>query len=255
MSATTRRPLIAGNWKMHKTIAEAEEFIGTLLPRVSTADEVDVAICPSFLALGAMVDSTRGSRVEVYAQTMHHEDSGAFTGEVAAPMLVELDVHGVVLGHSERRELFGETDRALALKVPAALAAGLKPILCVGETEDERAAGDTERKLRQQVQDDLAKVAEDRLVDVVVAYEPIWAIGTGLVATPEQAQEACGFIRALVGQRSKDAAERMRILYGGSVKPDNAAELMALPDVDGALVGGASLDAESFAAIVAAAGA
>jgi triosephosphate isomerase len=253
MSATTRTPLIAGNWKMHKTIAEAEEFIQALLPRVSTADGVDVAICPSFLALGAMVDSTRGSRVEVYAQTMHQADEGAFTGEVAARMLAELDVHGVILGHSERRELFGETDRALALKVPKALEAGLKPILCVGETEDERAAGDTERKLRGQIQDDLAKVAEDRLADVTIAYEPIWAIGTGQVATPEQAQEACGFIRALVGQRSQDAAAQVRILYGGSVKLDNAAELMALPDVDGALVGGASLDAESFAAIVAAA--
>lgn len=253
MSATTRTPLIAGNWKMHKTIAEAEELIQALLPRVSTADGVEVAICPSFLALGAMVDSTRGSRVEVYAQTMHHEASGAFTGEVAPPMLAELDVHGVLLGHSERRGLFGETDRALAPKLPAALDAGLKPILCVGETESEREAGDTERKLRQQVQDDLAKLDEARLGEVVIAYEPIWAIGTGLVATPEQAQEACAFVRALVGQRSADAAARMRILYGGSVKPDNAAELMALPDVDGALVGGASLDAESFAAIVAAA--
>lgn len=255
MSATARTPLIAGNWKMHKTIAQAEEFIQALLPRVSTADGVDVAICPAFPALGAMVDSARGSRVEVYAQTMHHADEGAFTGEVSAAMLAELDVHGVILGHSERRELFGETDRALALKVPKALEAGLKPILCVGETESEREAGDTERKLRGQIQDDLAKVAEDRLADVVIAYEPIWAIGTGQVATPEQAQEACAFIRALVGQRSREAAARMRILYGGSVKPDNAAELMALADVDGALVGGASLDAESFAAIVAAAGA
>jgi triosephosphate isomerase len=249
----SRTPLIAGNWKMHKTIAEAEAFVQALLPRVSTADGVDVAICPSFLALGAMVDSTRGSRVEVYAQSMHHEDAGAFTGEVAPPMLTELDVHGVILGHSERRELFGETDRALALKVPKALEAGLKPILCVGETEAEREAGDTERKLRQQIADDLAKVEEARLHEVIVAYEPIWAIGTGLVATPEQAQEAIAFIRALVGGRSPEAAERVRILYGGSVKPDNAAELMALPDVDGALVGGASLDAESFAAIVAAA--
>ncbi|HYV16482.1 MAG TPA: triose-phosphate isomerase [Conexibacter sp.] len=249
----SRTPLIAGNWKLHKTIAEAEDFISTLLPRVSTADGVDVAICPAFTALGAMVDSTRGSRVEVYAQNMHHEDSGAFTGEVAPAMLSELDVHGVILGHSERRELFGETDRALALKVPKALEAGLKPILCVGETEAEREAGDTERKLRQQIQDDLAKLADEQLADVVIAYEPIWAIGTGLVATPEQAQEAVAFVRALVGGRSPDAAERVRVLYGGSVKPDNAAELLALPDVDGALVGGASLDAESFAAIVAAA--
>jgi triosephosphate isomerase (TIM) len=249
-----RPPLIAGNWKMHKTIVEAEAFIGALLPRVSTADGVDVAICPAFTALGAMVDSTRGSRVEVYAQTMHHEDSGAFTGEVAPKMLSELDVHGVVLGHSERRELFGESDRALALKVPKALETGLRPVLCVGETEDERAAGDTERKLRGQISEDLARVPDERLADVVIAYEPIWAIGTGLVATPEQAQEAIAFVRALIGGRSQEAAARVRILYGGSVKPDNAAELLALPDVDGALVGGASLEAESFAAIVEAAG-
>jgi triosephosphate isomerase (TIM) len=250
----SRRPLIAGNWKMHKTIAEAEAFIQALLPRISTADGVEVVICPSYLALGAMVDSTRGSRLEVYAQNMHYADAGAFTGEVAAEMLSELDVHGVVLGHSERRELFGETDRALALKVPKALEAGLRPILCVGETESEREAGDTERKLRQQIGDDLAKVDDARLADVVIAYEPIWAIGTGLVATPEQAQEAVAFIRALVGGRSQEAADAVRVLYGGSVKVDNAAELLALPDVDGALVGGASLEAESFAAIVAAAG-
>jgi triosephosphate isomerase len=253
MSAT-RRPLIAGNWKMHKTVAEAEQFIQALLPRVSTADAVDVAICPSFLALGAMVDSTRGSRVEVYAQTMHEADDGAFTGEVSPAMLSELDVHGVILGHSERRELFGESDRALQLKVPKALEAGLKPILCVGETEAEREAGDTERKLRHQIQEDLAKVDDAQLAEVTIAYEPIWAIGTGKVATPEQAQEAIAFVRALVGGRSEEAAGQVRILYGGSVKPDNAAELLALPDVDGALVGGASLDAESFAEIVAAAG-
>jgi triosephosphate isomerase (TIM) len=251
---SSRTPLIAGNWKMHKTIAEAEEFIQALLPRVSTADGVDVAICPPFLSLEAMVESTRGSRGEVYAQNMHFEDHGAFTGEVSAAMLVEIDVHGVILGHSERRELFGETDRALAQKVPAALAAGLKPILCVGETEDERDRGDTERKLRHQVQEDLARVATEQLGEVVIAYEPIWAIGTGKVATPEQAQDAIAFVRALVADRSVEQAERTRVLYGGSVKAENAAELLALPDVDGALVGGASLDAESFAAIVAAAG-
>jgi triosephosphate isomerase len=245
-----RTPLIAGNWKMHKTVAEAEEFIQALLPRVSTADGVDVAVCPGFLGLQAMVDSTRGSRVQVYAQNMHHASEGAFTGEVSAPMLTELDVHGVILGHSERRELFGETDKALQLKVPVALDAGLLPILCVGETEAERDNGDTERKLRHQVQEGLAKVPVERLGEVVIAYEPIWAIGTGKVATPEQAQEAIAFVRALVGDRSKPAADRVRVLYGGSVKPDNAAELLALPDVDGALVGGASLDAESFAAIV-----
>ena len=238
---------------MYKTVAEAEEFIQALLPRVSTA-EVDVGICPSFVALEAMVDSTRGSRVEVYAQNMHHAPEGAFTGEVSAPMLNEVGAHGVVLGHSERRQYFGETDKALQLKVPVALEAGLRPILCVGETEAERDNGDTERKLRHQVQEGLAKVATERVGEVVIAYEPIWAIGTGKVATPEQAQEAIAFVRALVAGRAPAEAERTRVLYGGSVKPDNAAELLALPDVDGALVGGASLDAESFAAIVAAAG-
>ncbi len=248
-----RIPLIAGNWKMHKTVAQAEEFIQALLPRVSTADGVDVAICPSFLALEAMVDSTRGSRVHVYAQNMHWVPEGPFTGELSPPMLTEVGVHGVVLGHSERREQFGETDRALQLKLPVALEAGLLPILCVGETEEERERGDTERKLRHQVQEALAKVETERLGDVVIAYEPIWAIGSGRVATAEQAQEAVAFVRALVGDRSREQSERTRVLYGGSVKADNASELLALADVDGALVGGASLDAGSFAAIVAAA--
>jgi triosephosphate isomerase len=256
MSATSsgrRTPLIAGNWKMYKTIAEAETFIQALLPRVSTANRVDVAICPPFLAIQAMVDSTRGSRVEVYAQNVHHAAEGAFTGEVSPVMLSEIGAHGVVLGHSERRGLFGETDRALQLKVPAALEAGLLPILCVGETEEERERGDTERKLRHQVQEGLQRVDTERLGDVVIAYEPIWAIGTGQVASAEQAQDAVAFVRALVADRSQEQAARTRILYGGSVKPENATELLALTDVDGALVGGASLDPESFAAIVAAA--
>ena len=248
-----RTPLIAGNWKMYKTENEAEEYIQALLPRVATVSGVDVAICVPFTDLRAMVDSARGSRVEGYAQNMHSEPEGPFTGEISAPMLSELDVRGVVLGHSERRELCGETDKALALKVPAALAAGLQPILCVGETESERDGEDTERKLRQQIKDDLVNVPDERLAEVVIAYEPIWAIGTGRVATPEQAQEAIAFIRALVGDRSAQAAAQVRILYGGSVKPENAAELLALADVDGALVGGASLQADSFAQIVSAA--
>jgi triosephosphate isomerase len=248
-----RAPLIAGNWKMHKTVSEAEAFIQALLPRVSTADGVDVAVCPSFLALGVMVDSTRGSRVQVFAQNMHQADSGAFTGEVSAPMLVDVGVQGVILGHSERREHFGESDRALQLKVPVALDAGLVPILCVGESEEERERGDTERKLRHQVQEDVQRVQTERLGDVVIAYEPIWAIGTGLVATPDQAQEAIAFVRALVADRSPEQAERSRVLYGGSVNGENAADLLALPDVDGVLVGGASLEVDSFAAIVAAA--
>jgi triosephosphate isomerase len=202
----SRTPLIAGNWKMHKTIAEAEEFIAGLLPRISSVDGIDVALCVPFTALQAVVDSTRGSRVEVFAQTMHWATHGAYTGEISAPMLTELDVHGVVLGHSERRQYYNENDRELQKKVPAALDAGLRPILCVGETEQERENGDTERKLRHQIQEDLAKVPDDRLADVVIAYEPIWAIGTGLTATPEQAQEACAFVRALVGQRSERAS-------------------------------------------------
>jgi triosephosphate isomerase len=251
--STVRVPLIAGNWKMYKTEAQAEEYIQALLPRVSSVSGVDIAVCVPYTDLRAMIDSARGSRVEVYAQNMHHQPEGAFTGEVSAPMLAELDVAGVVLGHSERRELFGETDKALSLKTSAALAAGLLPILCVGETETERDDGDTERKLRHQIGEDLAGVPDERLAEVVIAYEPIWAIGTGRVAAPEQAQEAIAFVRALVGGRDPEAAERMRILYGGSVKPENATELLALPDVDGALVGGASLDPESFAEIVTAA--
>jgi triosephosphate isomerase (TIM) len=248
----TRTPLIAGNWKMNKTVAEAEAFIQALLPRVSSAG-VDVGICPPYTALQAMVDSARGSRVEVFAQNVHEAESGAFTGEISLPMLLELDVDGAIVGHSERRQYFCETDRALQQKVPAILAAGLRPILCVGETEEERENDETQRKLRNQVGEALGKVEEERLADVVIAYEPIWAIGTGKVATPDQAQEAIAFIRALVNDRSAEQAERIRILYGGSVNADNAAELLALPDVDGALVGGASLDPESFAAIIAAA--
>ena len=246
----SRVPFIAGNWKMHKTVADAEAFVAGFLPHASAADGVDLAVCAPFTALGATVESARGSRVEVYAQNMHERANGAFTGEVSAPMLVELGVHGVLLGHSERRQYFGETDKALCLKVPAALEAGLKPMLCVGETEEEREAGDTQRKLRNQVREALQNVPDERLADVVIAYEPIWAIGTGKVATPEQAQEAVAFVRALVGDRSAEAAERTRILYGGSVSPDNAGELLALPDVDGALVGGASLEPAKLAAIV-----
>jgi triosephosphate isomerase len=248
---SARTPLIAGNWKMYKTEREAEEYIQALLPLMSALDAVDVAICVPFTDLRAMVDSARGSRVEVYAQNMHEEPEGPYTGEISAPMLRELDVRGVVLGHSERRALCGESDRALALKVAAALSAAIVPILCVGETEGERDAEETDRKLRHQIQEGLAGVADETLAQVVVAYEPIWAIGTGRVAAPEQAQEAIAFIRALVGDRSAQAAEEIRILYGGSVKPENAAELLSLPDVDGALVGGASLAAESFAQIAA----
>jgi triosephosphate isomerase (TIM) len=246
----TRTRFIAGNWKMHKTVAEAERFIGALLPRVAAVDGVEIVVCAPFLALQALVDSARGSQVAIYAQTMHEEPQGAFTGEVSAEMLAEIDVQGVVLGHSERRQYFNETDRALKLKVPRALEAGLTPILCVGETEDERERGETERKLRHQVQEGLERVPAERLSDVVVAYEPVWAIGTGKVATADQAQEAVAFVRALIAGFDAGQAERVRILYGGSFKPDNAEELLALADVDGALVGGASLEPAVFGEIV-----
>ncbi len=247
-----RTPYIAANWKMHKTVSEAAAFVDALLPRIA-ATQHDVVICPSFFALSEVVERSRGSAVRVAAQNMHEEDWGAFTGEVSAPMLVEADVDAVILGHSERRQYFNETDEALALKVPAALAAGLEPILCVGESEQARDAGQTEGVLERQLQADLTAVDPGRLVEVVVAYEPIWAIGTGRTATPEQAQEACAFVRDVLRERGA-AADAVRILYGGSVKPANAAELMAQPDIDGALVGGASLDPEEFAAIVEAAG-
>ena len=246
-----RTPYIAANWKMNKTVAEAAEFIDALLPRIA-ATQHDVVVCPPFTALHEVVERRRGTAVRVAAQNMHFDESGAYTGEISAPMLVELDVEAVVLGHSERRQFFGETDEALAKKVPAALAADLEPILCVGESDEAREGGQTEEVLERQLQADLAEVSDEDIAKVVIAYEPIWAIGTGKVATPEQAQEACAFIRDVLRARGA-AADDVRILYGGSVKPGNAAELLALPDVDGALVGGAALDAGDFAAIVEAA--
>jgi triosephosphate isomerase len=248
-----RRLLVAANWKMHKTNEEAEAFLARFLPAVSKRRVADVTICPPFTALRTVVEHTLDSGVRVAAQNVHEAPEGAFTGEISVPMLLELGVSGAVLGHSERRQYFNETDGALQRKLPVVLEAGLTPILCVGETESERDAGDTERKLRQQVQVDLAQVEDGLLPFVVIAYEPIWAIGTGRTATPEQAQQAIAFVRALVADRDSEAAEHMRILYGGSVNAANSAELFSQPDIDGALVGGASLDPDEFAAIVAAA--
>jgi len=250
-----RKPYIAANWKLWGTRAQAAEYCEKLLTLLPDAGrrQVDVGLCVPFTSLETVVNALDGSGVIVASQNMHQAATGAFTGEVSAEMLLEIGVTAVVLGHSERRQLFGETDRALTEKVPAALDAGLQPIVCVGETEEEREVGDMERKLRHQVQEGLENVADDRLADVVIAYEPIWAIGTGKVATPDQAQEAISFIRALVADRSKGAAERVRVLYGGSVKPENATEILEQADIDGALVGGASLDPDGFARIVAAA--
>jgi triosephosphate isomerase len=260
-----RRALVAANWKMNMTNEEAKAYLARFLIAISDAARgtqpssprrrlADIVLCPPFTALRTVVEQTLDSGIRVGAQNMHEAPHGAFTGEISVPMLVELGVSAVVLGHSERRQHFGETDGALQRKVPAALEAGLMPILCVGETEQERDAGEMERKLRQQVQVDLAQVEDGLLPFVVIAYEPIWAIGTGRNATPEQAQEAISFLRALVGDRDRDAAEHMRILYGGSVTAANAAELLGQSDIDGALVGGASLDPDEFTAIVTAAG-
>jgi triosephosphate isomerase (TIM) len=250
-----RRPFVAGNWKMWGAREQARAYCRRLLQLLPDAGSrpADVALCGPFTTLDVLVQELRGTGVLVAAQNMHQDKEGPHTGEVSAQMLVELGVDAVLLGHSERRADNGETDRALQEKVPAALEAGLQPILCVGESQEEREAGETQRKLRHQVQEDLERVSDERLADVVIAYEPIWAIGTGRTATPEQAQEAIAFVRALVGDRSEDAAERVRVLYGGSVTPENAAEILAQPDVDGALVGGASLDPDSFTRVVAAA--
>jgi triosephosphate isomerase (TIM) len=248
-----RRPYVAANWKMSKTVAEAEQFLDAFLPGAPGSDGPETVICPSFLALHAVADRCSGTAVRVAAQNVHEEEAGAFTGEVSAPMLLEAGADAVILGHSERRQLFGETDEALARKVPAALAAGLEPILCVGETEEARDAEQTQAVLERQIEADLEAVEGAEISRLVVAYEPIWAIGTGRTATPEQAQGAIAFIRDMLRARGGDA-EGVRILYGGSVKPGNAAELMSQADIDGALVGGASLDPGDFAAIVAAAG-
>ena len=251
-----RRPYIAGNWKLWGTRAQTADYCEKLLSLLPDASRrpADVGLCVPFTSLEVALEKLEESGVLVLAQNMNAKESGAYTGEISAQMLLELGVDGVVLGHSERRQHNGESDRALQEKLPVALEAGLQPILCVGETEDEREAGDMERKLRHQVGEALQEIPDERIAAVVIAYEPIWAIGTGQVATPEQAQEAIAFVRALVGGRSEEAAQAIRLLYGGSVKPENAAEILSQTDVDGALVGGGSLDPEGFARIVAAAG-
>ncbi len=245
----SRRPYLAANWKMNKTVAEADDFLDRFLGDVGELEDRDIVVCPPYTALAGSAERCRRSPVRVAAQNMHEEASGAFTGEVSAEMLTSLGVEAVVLGHSERRALFNETDEALARKLPAALAAGLEPILCVGESETQREEGATEAVLTRQIEAGLAPIEDGRLADVVIAYEPIWAIGTGKTATPEQAEEAIAFIRSLVAARAAAAGEAARILYGGSVKPDNAADLLGREQIDGALVGGASLDPADFLAI------
>jgi triosephosphate isomerase len=242
---------MAGNWKMFKTIPETEKFVTELLPLVSASTHCDIAVAPPFTALAAAARSARGSRVAVAAQDLHWEKQGAFTGEVSAGMLVDAGCAYVIIGHSERRHIFGETDQAVFQKTRAALGAGLIPIVCVGETLAERQGGQTEAVLRRQFEGSLGGLTGPEFGRIIIAYEPVWAIGTGRTATPEIAAEAHRFLRSLAGDKfGKPGAEALRILYGGSVKPDNVRGLMAQPELDGTLVGGASLDPKSFAAIV-----
>ena len=246
-----RRPLIAGNWKMYKTPDEAAETAQQLVERVGTVTEVDIMIAPTFTALAAVSAAIQNSPVDLGAQNLFWESEGAFTGEISAPMLKSIGCKYCIIGHSERRQFFGETDETVNKKIQAAIGAGLKPVFCVGETEKERESEQTFSVLDKQVKKGLKKLVSDQLDTLIIAYEPVWAIGTGKTATDDQAQEVHEFIRTLVKKNFGDVLSgSLRILYGGSVKPANIANLMAMPDIDGALVGGASLDAESFSQIV-----
>ncbi len=246
-----RKPVIAGNWKMYKTQAEARAFFEAFAPLVAKSDHCEIVIAPTFTALSAAVESARGTKIQIAAQNLHWQNEGAFTGEVSAGMLVEVGCKGVIIAHSERRQFFGETDESANKKVKAALAAGLTPILCVGELLKEREAGETNAVLERQLRGGVASLTEEQFSRMILAYEPVWAIGTGRTATPELASEAHKFLRQVSATLfGPEGAAGLRILYGGSVKPDNIRGLMAQVDIDGALVGGASLDAKSFASIV-----
>jgi triosephosphate isomerase len=252
---STRRPLISGNWKMNLNHFEALKLVQELSYQVTRddVDALDISIHPPFTDLRTVQTALESDGIPLFlgAQNCHFEASGAFTGEVAPPMLAKLGVAYVIVGHSERRELFGETDDLVNRKVKAVLAAGMTPIMCVGETLEEREAGEAEAKVERQVAAGLQRVPADQVGGLVLAYEPIWAIGTGKTASADDAQSMCAVIRSTVGGvAGDDAAASIRVQYGGSVKPANAAELLNQPDIDGALVGGASLDAESFAGIV-----
>jgi len=245
-----RVPILAANWKMHKTIGEAVAFAQAFALLVVDVAHAEMVIAPPFPALAAVAGALRGTRVALAAQNVHPEKQGAFTGEVSPPMLVDVGCGYAIVGHSERRHLFGESSAFVAKKAAALLAHGVRPIVCVGETLDEREASRTFAVLEDQLTGSLAAVSPEKAAEVVIAYEPVWAIGTGRTATPAIAQEAHAMIRGWLQKRFGATGDAIRIQYGGSVKPDNVAELMAQPDIDGALVGGASLEAASFAAIV-----
>lgn len=246
-----RTPLLAGNWKMYKDAQQTQSFFDAFLPAVAAASGREIVICPPFLSIPGAVRAAQETNVAIGAQNLHHEKEGAFTGEISAPMIAASGARWVIIGHSERRQFFGETDASVLKKTVAALNAGLKPIVCVGEMLDERESGKTDEVLQRQFSGGIAGLTPEQFAGIVIAYEPVWAIGTGRTATPEIAQEAHRLLRKLAaGEFGAKAAEQLRILYGGSVKPDNIQGLMAQPDLDGALVGGASLDPKSFAAIV-----
>jgi triosephosphate isomerase len=246
-----RRPLIAGNFKMFKTVPETVSYIAELRPLVKDISTADIVVAPTFLSVHAAADAARGSNIGIGAQNVHGEREGAFTGEVSAVMIREAGAQFVIIGHSERRTLFGETDGGVNKKMHAVLTAGLTPIVCIGETLDQRDKNETMAVLDRQIKDGLDGVTGDQLSKMVIAYEPVWAIGTGRNATPQQAGEAHFHIRQRLKQWfGLDASDRCRVLYGGSVKPENIAKLIAEPDVDGALVGGACLDPKVFSAII-----
>ena len=242
---------MAGNWKMYKTASETTDFFTQFGPLVASTSGRDIVICPTFVNLPAAVEATKGTKIEIGGQNLHWAKEGAYTGEISGSMLASAGAKWVLVGHSERRQLFGETNETVMKKTVAALDAGLSPIVCVGELLEEREAGRTNAVLEEQFRDGVAGLSAEQFVRIAIAYEPVWAIGTGKTATPEIAQEAHAHIRSLINAKyGKGAADKARVLYGGSVKPDNAKTLMGQPDVDGVLVGGASLDPKSFASIV-----
>ena len=244
-----RKPIIAGNWKMHKTIAEALEFVNDVKDRVDN-DKVEAVICAPFTLLKDLKEATKGTNIKIGAQNMHFEEKGAFTGEISPLMLKELDMDYVVIGHSERRQYFNETNETINKKVLKALEVGIDPILCVGETLEEREAGNTKDVCKVQVEKALENVSKEDLAKVVIAYEPVWAIGTGKTATSEDANDVIAYIREVVANLYGELANEVRIQYGGSVKPSNVAEIMNQSDIDGALVGGASLEANDYVKLV-----
>lgn len=246
-----RKPIIAGNWKMHNTMAAGTKLAKELHALVKDVEDVEIVVCPTFTALAAVKEAIRGTNIKLGAQNMHWEEKGAFTGEISAPMLQEIGMDYVIIGHSERRQHFGETDETVNKRARAVVASGMTPIVCFGEPLEIREAGTTKDYISKQVKSGLADFTAEQIGKIVLAYEPLWAIGTGHTASADQANEICAFIREMVEHKfGKEAAEKVRIQYGGSVKPDNIAELMSKSDVDGALVGGAALKAEDFSKII-----